>query len=275
MNYNLRLISVFALLITLFACKNTRVAEYPKIKDNKKLEEKEAGVLENLIIQNTFKIKTASGRASVETNIGGNKTNFNISLRMQSDSVIWISISPLLGIEVARIIATRDSIQFMDRLNKRYSSSDYKYLNDLYNLNIDYDVMQGILTGNIFSYKKNKFNSAYIDDKYYILSTLSKNKLLRSLEEEDPSKPIIQDIWIDDESYKIIMLSIDDKKAAKKLLTEYSDFRTTDGGLFPYKSKTQIIANDTMVINLQFSKLNINESLSYPFSIPENYAKVQ
>ena len=69
----------------------------------------------------------------------------------------------------------------------------------LLRMNIDYEIIQGVLTGNLFSYKKNKFNSVYNDeDKYYILSTLGKHKLKRSLEEKDPNKPIIQDMWVSD-----------------------------------------------------------------------------
>jgi uncharacterized protein DUF4292 len=193
---------------------------------------------------------------------------------MRTDSIIWISISPLLGIEVARIIATRDSIKFLDRFNKQYSATDYKYINKMFDLNIEFDIMQGVITGNIFSYKKNKFNSVYIDDKYYILSTLSKSKLNRSLEEDDPSKAIVQDMWIDDLTYKIIKLSIEDKRVNKKLLTKYDDFNETDGGLFPFKSNTQIIASKNITINLEFTKVSLNQNLTYPFRIPASYDKI-
>ncbi len=174
------LIALVCILFTILnSCKTTSKIETPKIKD-KKLEEKEAGELEGLILENTFKVSTLSARASVSTDIGGASTNFNINVRMQNDSIIWISISPLLGIEVARVVATRDSIKFLDRLNKRYSATDYRYINETLDLNVDYDIMQGVLTGNIFSYKRNKFNSVYIDDKFYILSTLSKKKIIRT-----------------------------------------------------------------------------------------------
>lgn len=256
-----------------FSCKPTGKIETPKIKD-KKLEEKEAGELEGLILENTFRSKTLSARASVSTDIGGASTNFNINVRMQNDSIIWISISPLLGIEVARVVATRDSIKFLDRLNKQYSATDYRYINETLDLNVDYDIMQGVLTGNIFSYKKNKFNSVYIDDKYYILSTLSKKKIIRTLEEDDPSKPIIQDMWIDDTTYRITRLSIEDKRVSKKMTTDYSDFRDTDGGLFPYKSSTKISASKNINIDLEFTKLSLNRELSFPFSVPDTYEQI-
>jgi Domain of unknown function (DUF4292) len=270
----LNLILACSVFTIIFSCKSTHKLDAPKIKENKKLEEKEAGELKSLILENSFNTNTLSARASVNTDIGGSKTTFSINIRMRTDSIIWISISPLLGIEVARIIATRDSIKFLDRFNKQYSATDYKYINKMFDLNIEFDIMQGVITGNIFSYKKNKFNSVYIDDKYYILSTLSKSKLNRSLEEDDPSKAIVQDMWIDDLTYKIIKLSIEDKRVNKKLLTKYDDFNETDGGLFPFKSNTQIIASKNITINLEFTKVSLNQNLTYPFRIPASYDQI-
>ncbi|MBK7856213.1 MAG: DUF4292 domain-containing protein [Bacteroidetes bacterium] len=103
---------------------------------------------------------------------------------MRRDSVIWISISPALGIEVARVLITKDSVKVIDRLSNKYKLTDYKYLNDLLRMNVDFDIIQGVLTGNLFSYKRNRLSSVYLEDKYYILSSLGKRKLKRSLEEK-------------------------------------------------------------------------------------------
>ncbi|MBK8414658.1 MAG: DUF4292 domain-containing protein [Bacteroidetes bacterium] len=43
-----------------------------------------------------------------------NRIHLNINLRIKTDSLTWISKSPLLGIEVARVMITRDSVKFMD-----------------------------------------------------------------------------------------------------------------------------------------------------------------
>ncbi|MBL0340283.1 MAG: DUF4292 domain-containing protein [Bacteroidetes bacterium] len=187
---------------------------------------------------------------------------------------MWISVSPLLGIEVARVMITRDTVKFMDRLNNKYSVSDFDFLNKLLHMNVDFDILQGILTGNLFAYKKNKFNSVYLEDKYYILSTLSKRKLKRSLEDADPSKPIIQDLYIDGLTYRITHLSVEDQKTDKSLLTDYSDHRQTEGGLFPFHSHTEIIAEKNVKIEIDYSKITLNNNLEFPFNIPSGYEKM-
>ena len=169
------------------------------IKPGKTLEEKGAETLLKNITDSAFYGNWINAKASVESEIDGEKNNFNINLRICRDSAIWVSVSPLLGIEVVRVLLTKDSVRFIDRINKQYKISGYKLINDLLHAgNLDFEIIQGILTGSLFAYKKNKFNSVYLEDQTYILSTLSKRKLKRSLEEKDPNTPVIQDFNVDD-----------------------------------------------------------------------------
>ena len=57
-----------------------------------------------------------SAKFSLDLVMDKKKTSFNGQIRMQKDSVIWISMSPALGIEMARMIITTDSIKFINRL---------------------------------------------------------------------------------------------------------------------------------------------------------------
>ena len=50
------------------------------------------------------------------------------SMRIRSDSAIYISIAPILGIEIARAIITPDSVKLINRLESTYYSGDMKIL---------------------------------------------------------------------------------------------------------------------------------------------------
>jgi hypothetical protein len=274
---SLLLISGFFFTILFFnSCSLFRKTEKPiLIKNNRKLEDKTADELLTAIYDSSFSAQWFSGKASVETDVEGKTNSFDISLRVKKDSVIWISISPLLGIEIARVLLTRDSVKFMDRYHKKFQVTDYNFLNELLRMNVDFDIVQGILTGNLFAYKKSKFNSVFIEEnQYYILSTLSKHKLKRSLEEKDPNKPVIQDIWISDANYRIIRLSIEDDRVKKSLVSDYSDFRHTDSGIFPFQSKTIVKAEKDVNISIEYSKVAVNEQQEFPFTIPNSYERI-
>jgi hypothetical protein len=264
---------LFSAILTLglFSCRTPKQAV---VRDPKKVEDKSAPDLQELIYRNSFNAKNLTAKASVKSVLGNQSNSFSINLRMQTDSVIWISISPLLGIEVFRAVITRDSVKYIDRLNNRFALTDFNYLNDLMQVNVDFDIIQGVLTGNLFAYRKNKFNSVYLEDGHYILSTLSKRKLKRSLEDIDISKPIVQDMWVESTHYRITKLSIEDHRAQKSLLTNYSDHRHVEGGLFPFRSQTQIKAGQPVKIDIEYSKLNVNTNPDFPFSIPASYERV-
>jgi len=259
------------------ACKVTKKSEKPiVIKPIAKLEEQGAETLLKNIVDSAFFGKWISGKATVNTNIDGDKNNFNVSLRICRDSAIWISVSPLLGIEAVRILLTPDTVRFLDRINKEYKVSGYKEINDLlYAGNLDFDIIQGILTGSLFVYKRNKFHSVYLEDQYYILSTLSKRKLKRSLEEKDPSKPVIQDFYVDGNNYRIMKLAIEDNRIQKSLETNYSGYSYTAAGYFPHHSVTNIRAEKNILVDLEYTKVSVEDTLEFPFTIPKSFKKAR
>jgi len=215
-------------------------------------------------------------KANVHAVMNGNSNAFNITLKIKKDSVIWIYISPLLGIEAARVLITPDTLKLIERINKKYKVTDYKFLHDFLRINVSFDMLQAMLIGNFFAYRnENKFASVYVEDKYFILSTLSKHKLKRSLEEKDPNKPVVQDMWIDDVNFRIMRNRIEDGKINKTIEINYADFRNTDYGMFPHKCVTDIQADKAIHIEIEYTKLTLGEVQDFPFNIPDSYEEMR
>ena len=153
---NFSFVLIFLLsFVFLVSCRTTRKAEKPVvIKPNKVIEEKDADALLKNINDSAFTGRWINAKANVSAKVGDETNSFDINLRMCRDSAIWISITPLLGIEAARVLVTQDSVKFIDRIHHEYKIADYKFLNDILHINVDYDIMQAILMGNLFAYKK-------------------------------------------------------------------------------------------------------------------------
>jgi hypothetical protein len=226
------------------------------------------------LMHHQFDFSWLTGKAEVEyTDKNNETTSFDVNLRMRKDSAIWISITPLLGIEVARVLVTPDSIRILDRLNKTYMHRDFDFLEDLLKTRINFDIMQAVIVGNYFPYLKNeKLKSVYEDSTFLILSTLSKRKAKRVMEDKDPNKPIIQDFWIDS-NYKINKSKITDDKLDRTLEANYSHYFELNNKLFPQHLLVNVTSTTPLKINIQFSKVTSEESSSMPFSIPEKYEK--
>ena len=95
------------------------------------------------------------------------------------------------------------------------------------------------------------------------------------MEEKDPNKAVIQDCYISPELFRIITMSVEDQKIHKTLLSNYSDFRETSGGAFPFKSTTHITADKVFDITIDYSKVQTGEPQEFPFTIPSRYEKIR
>lgn len=269
---------LFLLALIFFSCRTRKAANTAasSVNEIKPMKERSIDELMDRLDSSAFKPIWMNAKALVSTNEDGNETSFTIHLRSKRDSALWISITPLLGIEVARVLITADSIKLLDRIHGKYQVSTFEYINRLLQMKVNYEIVQALLSGNFFAYKKNenKFNSVYMEEKYYILSSLNKHKLKRSLEEKDPNKPVIQDCYIDNVNYRITRMTVDDQKINKTLETNYSDFRMTDGGMFPFHSQTKITAAKNFEISIEYSKVDVGEPQEFPFNIPNNYERM-
>ena len=55
-------------------------------------------------------------RLQVDAEINGNSSGFKVNARMRRDSALWLSITPALGVEAARVLLTQDSVLFYSKV---------------------------------------------------------------------------------------------------------------------------------------------------------------
>ena len=266
-------------LLFLNACKSGQKLMVTPTKENK-IDTLSANLISakqllDSVTGNQMKIEWVSAKANVDANIGDDDKSFSVSLRIHRDSAIWVSINALLGVEAARILITKDSLKLIDRIHNKFAIADYEYLADILRIKVDYHTIEAMLLGNFFGYRnENKFNSVYLEDKYFILSSLTKRKLRRSLEDKDPNKPIVQDFYIDPLTYRILTMRVEDNKLNKTINTEYSNFSQTTSGLIPLNATTKISADKNISIKIEYTRFNIDEKEEMPFRIPANFERI-
>jgi hypothetical protein len=128
-----------------------------------------------------------------------------------------------------------------------------------------------VIVGNYFQYlEKEKLRSVYEEEPYVILSTLNKRQAKRAAEEKDPSKPLVQDFWIDG-NYRIAKSRITDDKKDRWVEASYKDFTDVNGYLFPNSIVVTIASTSPTIIKVNYKKAASADSLQMPFSIPDKY----
>lgn len=267
----LGLLGIAVLLSLVFASCSTR---RQSIKDPLK-EAKITYLLEELA-DNELQFDWFSAKFSIEYIYDKKLTDFKGQIRMRKDSIIWLSFSPALGIEMARLKITSDSVFFMNRINKTYLKGDYGFISDFLQTNIDFDMLQSFIIGNDFQfYEKSKFRAS-VDNAEYKLSTSERHKLKKFVKrDETDAKAFYQNIWLNPETFKITRVTVKEITDDKKLDAYYSHFKDFEGQLFPFHILFEITADEKIEVNVKYSRIRIDEALSFPFSIPGKYDRIE
>ena len=254
------------------ACTGSRKAVREPIK------EEGAEYLTNKLKEHELKFKQFSAKFNLTYEVDRKKTNVSGNLRIDYDSIIWISITPALGIEAVRFTLTPDSIKYLNRMSNTYFLHDFAYINQLLNKTLDYDMAQSFLIGNDFSlYESNSFK-ATVENQQYKLSTTDRRKLRRYVRksEDDISIPI-QSIWLDPENFKVSKVLLKEaERDNRRFVATYGEFEAVEGKLIPASVDFKVETDDKKVrIQIKYSKIQLDQEQTYPFRIPENYTETK
>ena len=218
--------------------------------------------------------KWFAARVNVESTVDKETRAFNANLRICKDSAIWMSISPGLGIEVARVLIDKDSVRFINRLNSTYFKGGFDYLNKLLQVDVNFKMIQAVLLGNVYlHYGVDK----YIQDREnaeLVLSTLKFRKIKRENELEVP-QILTQEIWYSPAQQKITKMEMQDYRPIRKFNVRYNAFETVEGISLPVKINIEASANKELKIVLDYSKIGLNKELNLPFNIPDGYESIR
>jgi hypothetical protein len=269
MNKKKRISFGFLLLILLsisYSCSSVRKT----IKEP--LKEQGTEYLINNLKTNELIYDNLSAKFAAQFIQGKKETQLTGQIRLLKDSIIWVSISPLLGIEMLRINITNDSLTYINRMESTYFNTDFDYINKLINSSLDFNMLQSFLTGNDFSdYDNSSFKSG-IDNKEYTLVTSNRRKIKKGINENNIP---IQHIWLDPETFKINRVMIRELAAQGRKVEATYKYETLNEKPVPVSINFEIETNDKKAtINIQYSKIVINEELQFPFKIPEKYNRV-
>ena len=112
------------------------------------------------------------------------ETGFKANVRMAKDSAVWLSISPALGIEVARALLTTDSLQLLSKIpdNKFGYQSTLTEIENWLHFEIDLADLQNILIGQPIGIDKigGKFKSS-VQNSDYVINTRYKRRLKKNI----------------------------------------------------------------------------------------------
>lgn len=152
------------------------------------------------IDSNLIDFRTFSAKIKVDfIDKDGKKNEFTAFVRLRKDSIMWISINAILGIEAARVLITPDSIKVLNKIDHVYKLNSVEALQEIANVPFTFQELQNVIIGNpvysdsnIISYIKNDkgISLVSIGQVFKQLLTVNSDYTLQSakLDDIDPSR---------------------------------------------------------------------------------------
>lgn len=203
-------------------------------------------------------------KTKIKAELGEKSISFTANIRIKKDSIIWISIVPMMGIEVFRGIITQDSVKYINKLEKKAVLLDYNALSKRLNFDINFNIVQSLLVGNLP--RAISDNDKIEKEGSYILIKQNEGKF---------------DIknYINKKNKKLEKLIVYSGKEQNKLILKYSDFKKKGIALIPTKSELTIdfivqLKRLQNTVNLEHHKIEFPEKpLNFPFKVPVKYER--
>lgn len=282
--------SVLALLMfcLLVSCKHKQKIQKPTpteivindtVTGKCKLDFKNAKTLSKYVQENEFNFTWVTAKANVETLIDNKEENFDIKVNIRKDSAMLITIQYLLGLQVAKVLITKDSVKMVNYIQKNYFKGDFNYINTLLNADLDFSVLQAVLFGNSAEfYDDDELKLKPVTDRqncHYLLSTERKRRLKRIQSGDNELKKALQILTLNPDNYKIIKNEFSDPTNNRAFVANYTQFTQKDSVYAPYHVDIDIVAEKKANVKIEYVRIEKNLPQKLSLTIPNKYEPLQ
>jgi len=246
-----------AAMCVVFACKTKKaIVAVPKTPAAVAVDARKAETFK-LLRNNDFIFNTLSLRAKAFMDINGNTNNVSMNIRMEKDQKIWVSITAIAGIEVARALITPDSIKVRNNFQSVYLKKPFSYIQRFAGKQVDFQLLQAIFSGNTIATFMQDSASLTEEGGVWVVSggqqDLSFRMLFNTL-------------------LKISEDNLNDLRTGNALKVQYGEYQRVNDLLFPSTVKVSSAAGrQKIMMDLDFSKVERNVPLEFPFTVPKKY----
>jgi hypothetical protein len=250
---------LLAMVSLAFACKSKKAivaapaAAKPDVAVVNKYEENVKLLRSKNISFNTLSLK---GKADLD--MGGNSNSVTVNVRMLRDKKIWMSITALLGIEVARAVITPDSIMVRNNLQSTYIKKPFSYVYRYTSREVTFQMLQDILTGNTI-------NTLFTPEAKLELNNRGVWTLTGS--QANLAFDVLFNTF-----QKSSQVNLNDVRAGQALKVVYANYQQVNEYLFPTNVRINSMSGTRKVdLNFEFSKVESNVPLDFPFTVPNRF----
>jgi len=187
------------------------------------------------------------------------------NIRVRKDSVIWMTFS-VIGVQGGKALINKDSITVVSNVDKEYYVFDYAELSKRYNFEINYQVIQAAMLGNLIM-PRSESDQVQQESSFFVLK------------QQVPASGVMVDNFINSASKKLEKVEMKEGNSTNSLIINYSNFQPVGPALFPYNGTINLfyktlsgLLNTTIIF--EYNKAEVGDKeLKFPFNIPKRYER--
>lgn len=285
--------AVLVLAVLVLACKpRQQVATVQRDLPPRSAEK----LLERLTAQRVDGIRYYAAKAEVDITGPDGHKGFKANIRSVLDSAAWISITPALGIEVARVLITTDSLKMLDKINDHFWVGDTGAARIKFGLQPSLDLFQKALFGLPIGLDPEEKYKADREDGQYTLTSKEKKRFRRAAEDLAPEDTLADDrdmreqrlertlrkagkkdavvyrYWIEPDSFLVTRVLITDLAHDQQADVRYLHRTEVNGHALPDHISLSLSDSTKQVSGtLQLDRIGIDGPLQLNFRIPEKF----
>jgi hypothetical protein len=277
-------LALIAILLVVSSCRTMRPLPVFEVKPMTALK-----VMRKVERETPLYTNYQSKKVSFEYGVNDDKMSFSGQFKIKRNKCIIISIRKL-SVPLGRGLLSPDSIVVVNYFEKNYLKGDFADIKKLLGINLDYNLVQALLTADISKFvKEEDFDKdlySTIDSQMYRLdsrfdprsnpspSSVNLKQPNRTTKRTDDTSANNFSFWVDPQFFVVRKLVLNDSKHNQNIVIHYNDYQVIGRSLFPQEVSFDFSSQNRKVSFLiKLSKTSVNSDYDFSFSVPEKFEK--
>jgi hypothetical protein len=214
------------------------------------------------IYESPYLFSTLNMNANVKFDNGKSSQRVTADIRIKKDEKILITVK-FLGFTMAKALITPTKVSYYEKIKGTYFDGDFSGLSQWLGTDLDYQKVQNMITGQpIDDLKQGQYSNELVDNNF-MLDELSTNL------------PIKKTFYIDANKYWINQQTVSQSEQLRSIDIQNRDFKS-----YPQANIPMLInimaqqADNKTLIEVQYGNINFDETINFPYSVPDGYTQV-
>lgn len=248
-------------LAVVVGCKTRRERGAVLVEGERFVSRSEATAIRRGVEGARLEYASFSGRAKSTFKLNKDIHDVTTHVRIRKDEAIWVSVTALLGMEVARVMITPERIRIINRMQSVYVDQPFGYIHRFASEELDFHAVQDLLVGEALQSLVDEQARATAFDGGYVLRG-NHDELAYAL----TLGP----------DYRASFTTLEEPGAGQRLTAMYENRTAYAGRVFPQVLQLAMQAEGLdLQIDMAYNRIAFDEELDMPFAIPPRFEEIR